>query len=272
MKFAIVNGERSEAVASFKGICAACGSPTVAKCGNTKIHHWAHKSKLDCDRWWENETEWHREWKNRFPITWQEIVQRSDNGDFHRADVQTENGWVLEFQYSAIDRDERLARIGFYQKLVWVVHGSRRKKDRAQFFGSLKAIKVVEDSLFRRACDVVSDKSVLVRDWSNDRSPVLFDFGEPEVLWCLLPSSAERKSVVVEVLRERFVEMLLFSTSSSPDILGDLIRFASSATSAEDLFLKFHYLRREEERRKQLIAEEARRRNPYRDQRAGRRF
>jgi len=215
MKYALVNGERREPVTGAHGRCTACGGLTVAKCGQTKIHHWAHKSKLECDRWWENENEWHREWKNRFPVGWQEVVQRSDSGEFHRADVKTENGWVLEFQYSAIASEERLARIGFYEKLVWVVHGSRRKKDPAQFFGSLKAVKLVEDSLFRRACDVVGDKSSLVREWCNEKAPVFVDFGEPEVLWCLLPCPAERRPVVVEVLRERFVELLLARSALS---------------------------------------------------------
>jgi len=266
MKLAIVNGERKEPLPGLIGSCSGCGQPTVAKCGQIKVHHWAHKSKLECDPWWENETEWHRTWKSHFPESWQEIVHKAESGEFHRADIKTDKNWVLEFQYSAIDPIERTSRNNFYGKLVWIVNGQRRKKDPVHFFGSLKLVKTLEDPFFKRACDVISDKSALLRDWSNTASPVFFDFNEPEVLWCLLPQSPEGKAVVVEISRKRFIDLHLIS--SPRDMFGDLIHFAAAATSAEDLFLKLHYLRREEERHKQLMAEEARRRNPYINRRA----
>jgi competence protein CoiA len=115
----------------------------------------------------ENETEWHRNWKKHFPDAWQEVVQRDSSGEFHRADVKTEKDWVLEFQYSAISPVERSSRIAF-----------------------------------KRACDVTSDKSALLRDWSNNKSPVLFDFNEPNTLWCLLPRKMEGKPIVVEIVRQ----------------------------------------------------------------------
>jgi competence protein CoiA len=47
----------------------------IARCGSQRIHHWAHKNKSEqCDHWWENETEWHRNWKASFPVDWQEIT------------------------------------------------------------------------------------------------------------------------------------------------------------------------------------------------------
>ena len=72
MKFALVNGEKAEAQKGLRGICVNCPSEMIAKCGDVKIPHWAHKSKVPCDSWWENETEWHRKWKNLFPREWQE--------------------------------------------------------------------------------------------------------------------------------------------------------------------------------------------------------
>lgn len=272
MKYAIVNGEQQEAQTGVVGTCPGCSSPLVAKCGNIKIHHWAHKGKLDCDPWLENETEWHREWKKHFPVPWQEVIHRAESGEFHRADVKTDKSWVLEFQYSAIESAERASRNAFYEKLVWIVNGLRRKKDPVQFFGSLKVVKTLEDSVFRRACDVNSDKSALLRDWSNATAPVFFDFNEPEVLWCLLPRSPDGNAVVVEIIRQRFIDLHLSNLDSPRDIFGELIHFAATATSAHDLFLKFHYLRREEDRRRQQMADEARRRNPYINRRAQRRL
>ena len=73
-KFALINGERKEPFKKGKGFCVCCGQDMIAKCGSKTIHHWAHKSLINCDTWWENETEWHRAWKSKFPSTWQEIV------------------------------------------------------------------------------------------------------------------------------------------------------------------------------------------------------
>ena len=70
MRFALSNNERIEPTKGAKGFCPCCGAELVAKCGEIKRHHWAHKKKCD-DHWWENETDWHRNWKNQFPKEWQ---------------------------------------------------------------------------------------------------------------------------------------------------------------------------------------------------------
>ncbi|WP_425595275.1 competence protein CoiA family protein [Pseudophaeobacter arcticus] len=43
----------------MRGECPYCGSEMIARCGQVKVHHWAHKSTENCDPWWENETNWH---------------------------------------------------------------------------------------------------------------------------------------------------------------------------------------------------------------------
>ncbi|SHN90340.1 hypothetical protein BHECKSOX_531 [Bathymodiolus heckerae thiotrophic gill symbiont] len=60
MKFALIDGIKKEANKGATGLCQFCSSDLIAKCGDIKIHHWAHKSKRNCDIWRENETEWHR--------------------------------------------------------------------------------------------------------------------------------------------------------------------------------------------------------------------
>ena len=126
MKFALINGERREAEPSRMGECPSCGNPVVAKCGEVRIKHWAHKARARCDAWWETETEWHRAWKNQFPSEWQEVIHYAENGEKHIADVKTDQGWVIEFQHSHIKPDERGSREDFYGKLIWVVDGNRR--------------------------------------------------------------------------------------------------------------------------------------------------
>ena len=110
MRFALVDGQRREAKPDLSGVCPACGSPMVAKCGRFRVHHWAHRGGSDCDPWWENETEGHRNGKDQFPVNWQEVVHPAENGERHIADVKTDQGWVLEFQHSNIHPDERKAR------------------------------------------------------------------------------------------------------------------------------------------------------------------
>ena len=69
MKFALIDNIRTEAAKGAKGICPSCGSDLIAKCGDIKVNHWAHKGIRSCDPWSENETEWHREWKGNFQLT-----------------------------------------------------------------------------------------------------------------------------------------------------------------------------------------------------------
>ena len=95
----------------------------IAKCGPRIIHHWAHKGQRDCDPWWENETEWHREWKNLFPVSCREITHIASDGEIHRADIKTPTGIYIEVQHSNMTDAERVSREAFYQNLVWIIDG-----------------------------------------------------------------------------------------------------------------------------------------------------
>jgi competence protein CoiA len=182
MKFALVDGQRQEAQPKRSGVCPACGSPMVAKCGDVRVHHWAHLVGSDCDPWWEHETEWHRAWKDRFPKEWQERVHQAESGERHIADVKTDQGWVLEFQHSNIHPDERKAREAFYQKLIWIVDGARRERDTTQFFKAFHDGEQVDEKWKMRRISLANN-SALLRDWAGSPAAVFFDFStcnEPE--------------------------------------------------------------------------------------------
>jgi hypothetical protein len=179
MRFALLNDERIEATKGAKGVCPCCGNDLVAKCGEVYIHHWAHKKKCD-DYWWENETEWHRNWKNKFPKEWQEIIQYDESGEKHIADVKTSSGWVIEFQHSSIARKERNSRDNFYNKLIWVVDGTRRKTDIKQFENLIVRSRHISTEPFIVDSNFPEDYR-LIREWSGSKSLVLFDFGKSEV-------------------------------------------------------------------------------------------
>lgn len=93
----------------------------IAKCGPRILHHWAHFGRRQCDPWWENETVWHREWKNHFPEECREVSHIAPDGEIHRADVKTLTGIVIEVQHSSMTDVERSSREAFYRNMVWVI-------------------------------------------------------------------------------------------------------------------------------------------------------
>ena len=213
MKFAIFENSRIEATKGVKGVCPICGSELIAKCGEFKSHHWSHKSIRSCDPWWEPETEWHRSWKNKFPSDWQEKIKYDEQtGEKHIADVCTSHGLVIEFQHSHIDPQERVSREKFYKPMVWVVDGTRLRRDSSRFFlwvhdfhrTQRKGYYFVE---FPDKCFPSS--------WLGSFVPVLFDFRGMETidnpkdlknyLYCLLPKQNNLGSILMVMTRESFI-------------------------------------------------------------------
>jgi hypothetical protein len=213
LRFALVNNERVEAQPKLKGLCPGCSQPVTAKCGTRRIKHWAHLPETPCtDHWWEPETEWHRSWKDKFPREWQEFVQHDQSGEMHRADVRTPHGLVIEFQYSHLDPLERAAREHFYGNMVWVVNGTRLKRDFARF-GKGAYYRQLFNNI--EVFLVPRPENCLPPDWLASSALVLFDFlsiapiDPPDVkrkhLWCLFPGRAEGNAVLVALSREDFV-------------------------------------------------------------------
>lgn len=183
MRFALVDGVRLEAHPKLVGDCPACSGPVIARCGEMKVWHWAHRRRQVCDKWWESETEWHRAWKRHFPDDWQEIVHRSDSGERHISDVKTPSGWVIEFQHSYLAPQERRSRDAFYAKLLWVVDATRRSRDTPQLLRSWVNGAPLGGRPIRR---VRLDDCVLLTEWAGTRGPVFFDSGEVDSMWWLL--------------------------------------------------------------------------------------
>jgi hypothetical protein len=204
MKFALINGVRQEAQRNLSGQCPACDQAMIAKCGDVKVWHWAHKGRRKCDPWWENETEWHRAWKGQFPKECQEIVHKADNGVKHIADVKTDQGWVIEFQHSRIEPEERRSRDTFYPKLVWVVDGARLKRDRKQFQNALAKSIFTYSNL--RAWKISPDECVLLKEWADSLAHVFFDFGG-ETLWLLLSKGTSGPMYVKDYPRTQYIRI-----------------------------------------------------------------
>ncbi len=129
MQFSLVNNVRVEAFSCGRGVCPVCQAEMIAKCGSRMIAHWAHAKCKNCDPWWENETLWHRHWKNRFPPECREITHMAANGEIHRADIKTPTGIIIEVQHSNITDLERISREEFYKNLIWIIDGAPFKKN-----------------------------------------------------------------------------------------------------------------------------------------------
>jgi len=230
MKFALFNNERIEAKKGAKGVCPSCDSELIAKCGEVYIHHWAHKKKCD-DHWWENETEWHRNWKNQFPEEWQEVIHRDKSGEKHIADVKTSEGWAIEFQHSYLKPEERRSRDNFYNKLIWVVDGMRRKTDVKQFQKVLNEAKTVFHEPLLLDVNYPEDCRLL-KEWESRSSLLFVDFdssligyrdgyASTEDLWLIYPQTSDGKVFLSHFSRSSFIELL--NNNSCDEIFDRLI-------------------------------------------------
>src|SRR5450755_2639678 len=214
MKFALVDGQKVEASKGAKGSCIFCQSPVIAKCGEIKINHWAHLKISSCDSWKEKETEWHRLWKNAFPVEWQEIIQYDDiTNEKHIADIRTEQCGVIEFQHSQIDPVERRKREEFYKDLVWVVDGTRLKKDYPRFLSSLRSFEKVRGNTFK----IDTKIECFPQTWMESSVPVVFDFLNHQSitgndwripLYCLLPVKLGNFAIVQFISQQSFVNAI----------------------------------------------------------------
>jgi len=113
MKWASTDSERITASPGVSACCPGCRQPVLAKCGEIRVWHWAHRGG-DCDPWYESETAWHLNWKKLFPDTWQEVVMGP-----HRADIKTPRV-VIELQHSSISVAEIREREAFYGDMIWI--------------------------------------------------------------------------------------------------------------------------------------------------------
>ena len=127
MLFAIVNGEKVEAIPKTIGTCPLCERSVFSKCGEINIWHWAHRKDESCDTWYEPETKWHKNWKLIFGKENCEIVITKD-GIKHIADIFTNESVVIELQNSPIQKPIIRRRENFYgERMLWVINGMHFK-------------------------------------------------------------------------------------------------------------------------------------------------
>lgn len=228
MKFALINGDKGEATKGARGFCPSCGAELISRCGDFKVNHWAHKGNRNCDPWLENETDWHRSWKGNFPVDWQEVVHFDGSGEKHIADVKTDEGFVIEFQHSAINPSEIQKREDFYKNMVWVIDGTRLPKDYKRFckgskdfFSGLK-VKQFSSSIWKNIFSTFFPEECFPKRWLTSSVPVYFDFQgtatldqldeKQSLIWVLFPGDLGGWAVVATIRRKDFIEYAITAT------------------------------------------------------------
>ena len=199
---AINGSDRIKPTKGAHALCPLCKQEVIAHCGKIRMWHWAHQKDCQCsDQWWEKETEWHRHWKEEFPVDWREVVLHDEvTKEIHRADVKLQNsGLVLEIQHSAIDPQEFQSRVDFYRNMAWIVDA--RPSDFKRFMkrliggkGHFDLICGDEAELDLRIRDVLQrvvvanfelyvvqhPDEIFPKDWLGLSVPVIFDFASEQ--------------------------------------------------------------------------------------------
>ena len=225
MRYALENGKKKEATKGAKGTCRCCGAEVIAKCGKSRIAHWAHKNNEECPySKKEPKTQWHLDWQNYFPEEWQEVrCTDEQTGEIHIADIKTTNGLVVEFQHSAINSEERLSREQFHKNMIWVVDGTRLQYDFKRFaenIGNLRLISHNSEIPFS-LYTVNRIEKVLPNSWLSAIVPLYFDF-RPEKID---DSESDQQKSLRNLMWGFFsIEKIIFAVSMPHNCFVDYIQ------------------------------------------------
>ncbi|MCX2679377.1 hypothetical protein OOZ15_05425 [Galbibacter sp. EGI 63066] len=133
-------------------------------------------------------------------------------GEKHIADVRTTHNLVIEFQHSAIKPEEQISRERFYKNMLWVVDGTRLKRDYPRFRKGIQNFKRTNQQGF---FFVDFPDEVFPKNWIDSSVPVIFDFlglsadttdNIKNTLWCLLPQRVATQAIVVGFRKKDFVQ------------------------------------------------------------------
>ncbi|MCP4914571.1 MAG: hypothetical protein GY909_15760 [Oligoflexia bacterium] len=214
MLYALVENTRRKPSPNLRGHCPYCNSEMVSKCGKINIWHWAHKTKVECDSWHENETQWHRDWKNLYPESWQEVIHFDDHGEKHISDIKRPDGFFIEIQHSPITKEEVDSRNSFYKNIAWIVNGSRLERDQTSFEFILNTYSPV-DGVF----DITNKGIDISKKWADVAKPVFLDFNQSEFIYYLFKKNS--KTFLFQILKNTFIEKSKIKGGLSP-----LIKYA----------------------------------------------
>jgi competence protein CoiA len=90
--------------------------------------------------------------------------------------------------------------------LIWVVDGTRRKRDIEQLSNAWRdGTPIGGNPNLRKA---FSDSCLLLREWSESPSPIFFDLGHAHVLWWVLARGVNGSAYMAPYSRAQFIKSL----------------------------------------------------------------
>ena len=198
------NGKRipvfnKDGTKNHEGFCPCCGKSLNARAGEIRRPHWAHTSVERCDEWWENEEEWHYEWRKLIDITEHscevdiENVLEKDNVR-HFYDARINNRLSIILRRGKLSEDQIQQYESFFGDMLWIVEA---KKSNITRFHRMKDSGVIREIAKRRGCySMRRGETGFYEKWAKCKAPVVLDFGENEKneknLWVILPNNDER--------------------------------------------------------------------------------
>ncbi|MGH1356894.1 MAG: hypothetical protein ACRBBS_17740 [Thalassovita sp.] len=130
-------------------------------------------------------------------------MHNAPSGERHIADVKTPEGTVIEFQHSHIDERERRAREQFYEQMIWVVDGTRLKRDRSTFLTGMNTNRRSTNDANQFVFNGLSRQ--ITRRWMDSQKLVYLDFGD-EDLWCVSPHKVNWQFFAIQVSKSEFAQ------------------------------------------------------------------
>jgi competence CoiA-like predicted nuclease len=135
MIWATKNNKRIRASPKEKATCPLCNQEVIAKCGEIKIWHWAHKNKTDCE--FEPETKEHLNMKFFLKDKLPHLIIEYNLG-FAIADLYDKiDNVAIEVQHSPISKDKFLERTKNYSNngisVLWIFDNCLLKENCPEF-------------------------------------------------------------------------------------------------------------------------------------------
>ena len=147
-----------------RAFCPGCKDEVISKCGDVYVPHWSHKNYNICEH--EPISEWHLMWQDCYPEEQREIVykhERPEGKKFHKADIVTSDGLVIEVQHSPIKKEDIESREECYGNMIWVLD-SETYKARPLYSDSLR----VSDALLKNLKNIYDNSREIINEYFSD--------------------------------------------------------------------------------------------------------
>ena len=221
MLFALLNNKRVQPSRNINGaVCPLCRTEMTAKCGEIRVHHWAHKNKINCDHWLEDDSPWRWSWMGRFPDDWCEHVITHE-GEKHLADIQTPKNTIILLHQSRLTPEIVREREKFYQTPVWILNAGRFKNHTKRLLSHFEKKHFrqfgIEKNVYFLSCFY---EDTLPQAWLKAQFPIFLDFSESKgfeshqyqemlkSIWCLMPFTYEKFRVFYRYSPDELINSL----------------------------------------------------------------